>query len=62
MELFQYSGYIYNERVVGIVRANNIKEAEQILETVYDDYSSWATIRLTKVEFENNICEIYYGG
>ena len=61
MGLFQYSGYIYNEHVAGIIRANNITEAEQILEATYDDYSSWATMRLTKVEFKNNICEIYYG-
>ena len=41
MELFRYYGYMYGERIVGIVKANTLQEAKDILKTTYDDYDGF---------------------
>lgn len=61
MELFRYYGYIYDEKIVGIIKANTLEEAEEILKNVYDDYDMWLDKTIEKVVFHNNVCEVYYG-
>lgn len=66
MELYRYYGYygyFRCEQVVGLVRAKNMCEAEQILKNVYDDYDLWEEKTLEKIEFDDDgVCEVYYGG
>lgn len=61
MELFKYSGYIYGEHVAGFVRANNLKEAVEILRKVYADFNMWTDKTVEKAAFHNDVCEAYYG-
>ena len=60
--VFRYCGYINCERIVGIVNANTLQEAKEILRNTYDDYDRWLNKKVEKVVFHNNVCEIYYGG
>lgn len=61
MELFRYYGYMYGERIVGIVKANTLQEAKEILKTTYDDYDMWSNKTVEKAVFHNNVFEVYYG-
>ena len=62
MKFFRYSGYIYGDRVAGIVKADNIKEARCSLKNAYDDYHLWSDKTLKEVKFDDdNVCEVYYG-
>ena len=61
MELFRYYGYMYGERIVGIVKANTLQEAKEILKNTYDDYDMWSNKTVEKSVFHNNVCEVYYG-
>lgn len=61
MELFRYYGYMYGERIVGIVKANTLQEAKEILKNTYDDYDMWSNKTVEKAVFHNNVCEVYYG-
>lgn len=61
MELFRYYGYMYGERIVGLVKANTLQEAEEILKNTYYDYDMWMNKTVKKAVFRNNVCEVYYG-
>lgn len=51
----------YGERVVGIIRANSLREAKEIFRRNYPDWRDWET-EVKEVKFERDICELYYGG
>lgn len=61
MELFGYHGYMYGERIVGVVKANTLQEAEEILKNTYNNYYMWQNKTIEKIEFNNNVCEVFYG-
>ena len=62
MRFYRFYGYIYGEKVAGIVKANNKQEAKQFLKHTYCDYDSWEDKTLEQVIFnDDNICEVYYG-
>lgn len=62
MELFRYYGYMYGEHIAGIVKANTLQEAKEILKNTYHDYDMWSDKIVEKVVFGNNVYEVYYGG
>lgn len=51
----------YSETVVGIIRANSWREANQIFHRHYPDWRNWET-EVKEVKFDGEICELYYGG
>ena len=61
MKFYRYFGRIYGETVAGLVQANNIPEARQILREYYDDYNEWNERTIKPVKFDDNVCEVYYG-
>lgn len=61
MNFYRYYGRIYGDTVAGIVCAKNKKEAKLILKDTYDDYDLWTGKTLEKVDFKDNVCEVYYG-
>lgn len=62
MNFYRFYGYIYGDKVAGIVEANNPQEAKQALRRTYRDYYLWKDITLEKVTLnENGVCEVYYG-
>lgn len=61
MELFRYYGYMYGEHIVGVVKANTLQEAKEILKNIYNDYDMWMNKTVEKAVFHNNVFEVYYG-
>jgi hypothetical protein len=49
------------DRVVGIIKAKDRVEAENILHKHYDDWENWL-ITIKEIDFNSEIIEIYYGG
>lgn len=61
MKLFKYTMRIYSEDTVGVVQANNIIHAKQILSMIYSDWNE-ADTKVSEVEFDSRgLCEIFYG-
>lgn len=60
MKLFYYTMYIYGEHCAGIVQANNLIHAKQILRIIYSDWDK-AETEIKEVEYDRGVCEIYYG-
>ena len=61
MTFYRYFGRIYGETIVGIVCAKNKEEAKLILKDKYEDYDLWTGKTLEKVDFKDNVYEVYYG-
>ena len=63
MKLFSYTmSFPCSEYVAGVVQANNIINAKQILRMTYSDWDD-AETEIKEVEFDSKgLCEIYYGG
>lgn len=60
MKLFYYTIHIYCEDCVGIVQADNLIQAKQILRSTYSDWDD-AETEIEEVKFDRGVCEIYYG-
>lgn len=54
----------WDERVVGVVDANSIQEGIRMVKNHYRDCSDidWDSLELKPIDFDDGICEIYYGG
>ena len=61
MKYFRYSMTSNRDRVVGIIKAKDRVEAENILHNHYDDWENWL-ITIKEIDFNSEIIEIYYGG
>ena len=65
--LFMFRYYFdcyWEERVVGIVDAHSIDDGIRMIKNHYKDFSDidWESLKLEPIEFDNGVCEIYYGG
>ena len=61
MKYFRYSMTNNRDRVVGIIKAKDRVESENILHNHYDDWENWL-ISIKEIDFNSEIIEIYYGG
>lgn len=61
MKFFRYYMSGYGEKVIGLIKAKNMFEAEHIFRNTYQDWGNW-NVKITEITLNDSITEIYYGG
>lgn len=60
-KFFRYYLYLYSERTIGIINADSVEEAKDILKTRYTEIAT-EKFKVQEVAFDRGMIELYYGG
>lgn len=61
-KFFRYYLYLYSERTVGIINADDEEEAWDIIKKNYGKHLPVEKFKVEEVVFDDGMIELYYGG